>query len=53
MLFNPFFQIDTKKLKTDRRQQLEKGIRIQSKERFAEVLEEMKKLLQFARLADR
>lgn len=37
-----FFQIDTKKLKTDRRQQLEKGIRIESKERFAEVLEEMK-----------
>jgi len=37
-----FFQIDTKKLETDRRQQLEKGIRIQSKERYAEVLEEMK-----------
>lgn len=37
-----FFQIDMKKLKSYKRNQLKRGIRIESKERFVKVIEEMK-----------
>ncbi|MBO9130484.1 BofC C-terminal domain-containing protein [Bacillus sp. 165] len=37
-----FFQIDTRKMKSYQRRQLEKGIRIKSKERYEKVLIQMK-----------
>lgn len=37
-----FFQLDMKKLKSYKRNQLKRGIRIESKERFVEVMEELK-----------
>lgn len=41
-VIHSFFQIDMKKLKSYKRDQLERGIRVESKERFVEVMEEMK-----------
>ncbi|MFD3449405.1 BofC C-terminal domain-containing protein [Microbacteriaceae bacterium 4G12] len=37
-----FFQIDTRKMETRQRERLERGIRVKSKERYMEVLNEMK-----------
>lgn len=42
-VIHSFFQIDMKKLKSYKRDQLERGIRVESKERFVEVMEEMKR----------
>nr|WP_028402918.1 BofC C-terminal domain-containing protein [Ectobacillus panaciterrae] len=41
-VIHSFFQLDMRKLESYKRQQLERGIRIKSKERYVEVLETMK-----------